>query len=305
MPFSIKAAHYVLGSRKIDIATEFPEFSSVIRKTGITHVYESDCNSRELAKRCLSELFSRIPNPKTDVDCLIVVTQSPTNFLPSMACVLQHDCQLPQNILAFDIGQGCSGFVQALFVADGLLSSFRNILIVCVDTYRSKLRSEDRSTSAVFSDAATAVWLSNDREFQILSASHYSDGSGEALLKQGVSSAGQPEHLTMSGAEVFLFTKNIVPRLVNGLLNSNNMVVSEINDWFLHQASKLVLDAIRTELGIESGLHSSLSETGNTVSSSIPILLNRTIGHLGDNVLMCGFGVGLSCSALLLRKLGM
>lgn len=303
MPLSIKAANYVLGHNRIDIARDYPEFSSVIRKTGINQVHESNCNSRELARQCLDDFLSRFPELKPKVDCLIVVTQSPVNFLPNMACVLQHDCQLPQSVLAFDINQGCSGFVQALLVADGLLKSHENILIVCVDTYRAKLRSSDRSTSAVFSDAASAVWISSDPEFEILSASHYADGSGERLLKQSIPSTGQSEYLTMSGADVFLFTKNVVPRLIEDLLRSSEMVTSDVDDWFLHQASKLVLDAIRTELTIQSGLHSSLAETGNTVSSSIPILLSNRIGQLGENVLMCGFGVGLSCTALILRRI--
>ena len=46
-----------------------------------------------------------------------------------------------------------------------------------------------------------------------------------------------------------------------------------------------------------------LNETGNTVSSSIPIILKEKLNKIkGDHILLCGFGVGLSWGACILKK---
>ena len=47
-----------------------------------------------------------------------------------------------------------------------------------------------------------------------------------------------------------------------------------------------------------------LKSVGNTVSSSIPIILKKKFRNIKKNelILLCGFGVGLSWGACLLKK---
>ncbi len=60
-------------------------------------------------------------------------------------------------------------------------------------------------------------------------------------------------------------------------------------------AQKLSLDMSKVPLGIQN--------TGNTVSSSIPILLAEIIGNTSvQKVLLSGFGVGLSWASCLLTR---
>ena len=75
---------------------------------------------------------------------------------------------MPRNCLTFDINQGCSGFVQAFCILEKLIKFYKNTLLVTVDKYRSKLNIDDRSTNAVFSDGATATYLTNSEDGKIL-----------------------------------------------------------------------------------------------------------------------------------------
>jgi 3-oxoacyl-[acyl-carrier-protein] synthase III len=298
--FEIRAISSELGEAEISLRSQYPDHQKVIAKTGIERVFETRGTSVELAARAVNKLFEQNNLDRHDVDCLIYVTQSPSYFLPSGACVLQDLCGLPKSLMAFDLGQGCSGFVQALSIAAKLLDQFDNIIIVCSDIYRSKIDPYDRSTIMLFSDAASAVWLTSEPHIKILAESHMTDGSGIDFLYQKVSMQ-KDEYLHMSGADVLLFAKKIVPAEVEKVLDMSGLISSQISNWFFHQASKLVLDSLDLRISTQVSLLRNLEFIGNTVSSSIPILMEQHLSQLelGYNV-VCGFGVGLSVASLVL-----
>jgi 3-oxoacyl-[acyl-carrier-protein] synthase-3 len=302
MGFTIEHISYALGERAISIRNEFPGFVKVIEKTGIETVHETSRSALDLATDALENLLQAKPELRLKIRCLILVTQSPDDFLPSGACVLQDRAGLPSKILAFDIGQGCSGFVQALSVASKLTSEFSDIVIVCADTYRSKLSKEDRSTATVFSDAASATWISHTPRLEIAAESHSTDGSGRPHLVQKVGLDFQDTRLFMSGANVLLFTRRVVPAEIERVLLDAGIQLSEISNCFLHQASKLVLDGLSTRLIGAKSIPSNILNIGNTVSSSIPILMSGYLSEVNSTVsLLSGFGVGLSTATMILR----
>jgi 3-oxoacyl-[acyl-carrier-protein] synthase-3 len=204
-------------------------------------------------------------------------------------------------MLAFDIGQGCSGFVQALTVAAKLINRFENIVIVCADTYRSKLDKSDRSTSTVFSDGASATWISNRPKLEILAESHSTDGSGGKYLYHKIPQFGENSCLVMSGADVLLFTRRVVPSEIERVLAISSLSASDISYCFLHQASKLVLDGLAGRFSDIRCIPSNIAQTGNTVSSSIPILMSEFLNDINDSIsILSGFGVGLSTATAVL-----
>lgn len=299
MGFAFRDIATVLGERCESVINN-PVFAPVVQKTGIPVVFETDGSSLDLARSAIRQLLDRNTDLRGKVDVLICVTQSPVDLLPSMSCRLQHDCDLPNNILAFDIGQGCSGFVQAFVLTAKLLLKFDNILIVCTDSYRSKLDHSDRSTASVFSDAATVTWVSSGGDLSVLAESHFADGSGRKFLFQEVLANGVPGTLHMSGADVLLFAQRVVPEEISRLLTMADVSSDEIDNWYFHQASKLVLDKLESRIHPKSPIRRNIEHFGNTVSSSIPLLLAEDLDLLGGKLsVLCGFGVGLSASCVL------
>jgi len=299
--FAIEDIQFVLGEHALVIRDKFPEFAKVIEKTGIEVVHETNLTAIELANLALKKLLDANPILREGASCLLYVSQSPDNYLPSGACTLQNLSGLHTSILAFDIGQGCSGFVQALTVAAKLVNYFENIVIVCADTYRSKLDRSDRSTSTVFSDGASATWISNRPKLEILAESHSTDGSGGKYLYHKIPKIGENSHLVMSGADVLLFTRRVVPMEIEIVLTNSGLPASEISYCFLHQASKLVLDGLASKFNDIKCIPSNISQIGNTVSSTIPILMSEYLMHINESVsILSGFGVGLSTATLVL-----
>ena len=48
---------------------------------------------------------------KTEIGVVIVATIRPDHMTPSVACMVQKELELPQDIPCFDINAACSGFM--------------------------------------------------------------------------------------------------------------------------------------------------------------------------------------------------
>jgi 3-oxoacyl-[acyl-carrier-protein] synthase-3 len=113
----------------------------------------------------------------------------------------------------------------------------------------------------------------------------------------------------MNGVNVFIFTINTVPDLIQQTLDKANLNLDDI-DWFLlHQANRFILNHLVKRLRIpEDKAPIRLEGCGNTGSSSIPILIKDLqqdgIFKRGDRIMLIGFGVGYSWGAALLEWMG-
>jgi 3-oxoacyl-[acyl-carrier-protein] synthase-3 len=108
----------------------------------------------------------------------------------------------------------------------------------------------------------------------------------------------------MNGRGIFNFAMTHVPEIVTRCLNANTLRKEEIDFFLLHQASKYIIDNLCRRMKLEQGkVPFLIKEYGNTVSSSIPIVLKECFDKTDKkNILLCGFGVGLSIAASVLRR---
>ena len=91
---------------------------------------------------------------------------------------------------------------------------------------------------------------------------------------------------------------------INKLILFSIKKLSEIDFFLFHQGSKFVLDALSKSLNIKNAKVIFNSATyGNTVSSSIPILLANKKIFNAKYIICSGFGVGLTWSSVLLKKI--
>jgi len=300
-PFNIEAIEVVLGEEKLRVADINPNFSKVIEKTGIPYVYRSRVDATELAVLAASQLLNNHSVALDQIRCLIVVSQSPRLLLPGISSEVHSRMKLPSNCISLDVSQGCSGFVQGLLIANSFLESDSKALLICTDTYRSKLDVDDRSTSSIFSDGASASLISSDPLMRIDSEAHYSEGSGARFLFQSIDHSTNGGFLYMAGSDVYVFTKRVVERQVRSVVQAANREPSEIDCVYPHQASLMVLNSLQQALADFRQVRNSVRTYGNLVSSSIPTLLREDLETWrSQRSVLVGFGVGLSCSTVLL-----
>ena len=229
------------------------------------------------------------------------------------------------NCGAFDFNLGCSGYEYGLAVAKGLVISgvSKSVLLLTGETYNKYLHQKDKGNRTIFGDGASATVVSRSG-FAIIGEFVFgTDGSGAEDLIVKSAGARNPEkvndlrfdeggnpissdYLFMDGQDIFLFTLAKVPRMIKGILVKHSLTLDDVDLFVLHQANKYMLDHLRKKLKIaEDRFFVNIERVGNTVSSTIPIALcdAREQGRLHGNVLLAGFGVGLSWGATVLNIL--
>jgi len=326
----IKAISYYLPERIVcneELVKDFPEWTvvKIVDKVGVKqrHIADEETIS-DMAVKASERMFQENPDiDRKDIDFVIVCTQSPDYFLPSTACIVQDRLGLTTKCGAFDFNLGCSGYEYGLAIAKGFIEAgiARNILFITSEAYNKHLHPRDKGNRTIFGDAATATLISDSGFAEIGDFVLGTDGSGAENLIVRTGGMAHPEkandltfdedgnprssdHLYMNGGEIFSFTLIRVPKMVKQTLEKNNLTKDDINLYVFHQANKFMLDHLRKKLKIdEDRFFMNMENIGNTVSSTIPIALAdaKAVGKLHGNVLIAGFGVGLSWGATILK----
>lgn len=309
------------------LVTEFPEWSleKIANKVGIEqrHIAAPEETAGDMAVQAAEKLFQEYDIDRTQIDMVVLCTQSPDYFLPSTACVIQHRLGLPTTCGAFDIDLGCSGYEYGLAIAKGFIVAgiAHNVLLLTSETYTKYLHPKDKGNRTIFGDGATATLVALSGVAEIGEFSLGTDGSGaECLIVRSGASRhsakmhdlsfdenGAPhsgDYLYMDGKAIFDFTSDAVPAMVDDVLKKNHLSLEKVDLVIFHQANKYMINYLRKLLGIEKErFFVCLEDVGNTVSSTIPIALREAqrADRLHGNVLIAGFGVGFSWGATLLK----
>lgn len=330
----IRDIAYSLPDRTVDAKTiaDWTEGDEkfVAEKIGISErrFLSEEESTSDLAKKAAEALFDKAGDTlkRDDIDFLVVVTQNPDFQLPHTSAVLQGQLELP-NVAAFDISLGCSGWVYALAVCKGMMSSlgYKNGLLVTCDPYSKSMSRDDKSTVSVFGDAAAATWLSAEKGFaevgdfvlgtdgskyenliiQNGGAKHPICSIDTENLEQATSGFSESKGLHMSGRDILQFMLEKVPGLVSNCLDRHGLKDEDVDYYLFHQASRYMLVTLARKLSIDiERVPMNMDKIGNTVSSTIPILIAdlKQQGRLEERTaLASGFGVGLSWGATVLK----
>ena len=233
-------------------------------------------------------------------ECLVLVTQNPDGHgLPHTSAVVHHRLSLPSACAVFDISLGCSGYVQALSVVKAFMQSqnMRYGLLVTADPYSKIINPLDRDTAMLFGDGASATWLSEDADWHIGAADFGIQSQQYDALQTSADG-----HLFMNGRAVFTFAATQVPASVKRVLEKAQLGMADLDQVFLHQGSRYIVDTLAKRIGAEGKTPFAATAYGNTVSSSIPMMLAQYLQPQWSKVLLCGFGVGLSWATCLLEN---
>jgi 3-oxoacyl-[acyl-carrier-protein] synthase-3 len=327
----IKGISYYLPSTILtnsDLIKAFPEWTveKVSLKIGVSerHISSENETSLDMAISASIKLFEEYRISPASIDYILFCTQSPDYHLPTSACLIQEKLGIPTSAGAIDFNLGCSGFVYGLSLAKGLIycEVARNILLITSETYSKQIHPKDKGNRSIFGDAAAATLISTDGFAEIGNFCLGTDGRGaeNLIVKTGGFRNkdkkddlhyvdGNPvssDYLFMDGMEIFNFTLESVPLLVEDTLKKNSIKLEDVGLFVFHQANKYILEFLRKKAGIEEEkFYYYLDKVGNTVSSTIPIALKeaQNENRLQGNVLLAGFGVGYSWGGVVLKTI--
>ena len=327
----IKAINYVLPEGVLTnekLAALFPEWTveKIEKKLGIKqrHITAENETASDIAIKAAEQLFETSVINKEEIDYLIFVTQSPDYHLPTTACVIQKRVGLSHNLTSIDVNLGCNGFVVGLSLAKAVIlaGQAKNVLLLTGETYSKYMHEKDKSNRTIFGDGASATVVSTDGIAEIGEFVVGTDGEGaeNLIVKTGGARHMKPandlvfddfgnprssDNLYMDGPAILNYSLDFLAKLVNDVLAKNSLTMDEIDLHVYHQANIFLANLERKTLRIPPEKYwVSIENTGNTVSSTIPIALCEAMkeGKLtkGKKVLSIAQGLGYTWGGMVL-----
>lgn len=276
-----------------------------IRYTGIERrrVAMDDQKTSDLAIDAVRRLFEGTGWSADSVDILILITQEQDMLLPATSMFIHQSFAFKKDMVVYDINLGCSGFTTGLQTVASLLQDFGNRAILLVGdirkfnpAWKENGELEEYLTDWLLIGGGVSAVAIEKKDGHPLYGMQYADGKGcmEIYKEFGCLSR-------MNGDAVFSFAINTVVDSIRQFMIDNHITDNDVDYYIFHQAQKLILDNMKDILEIpEEKLLLSYKDYGNTSGASIPLTMcvNRDKLVNGARVLMCGFGVGLSWSAV-------
>ena len=292
-----------LGSDVIDVrdlldgSLDARGLEKLFSKTGPRQVFHCAVgeDSVSLGNKAIANLLDQEAGFFTDSvpEILISVTESPRFDFPGNSFLYSSQFDFLSNAFNLDLNSGCTGFVDALIVA---MAYGKKCLVVTSETYSKRIRFGDRTCSPIFSDGAAATFI-QPAEWRKLEFATFKRSDSYSYI-----TASHDHKLSMIGSKVFDFVVQDVAPLLRRVAEKTLP-----NIIFVHQASAVVLDFLDKTLKQSNlKLPRNLETLGNTCSSTIPFLLSDFLSvddfEMSDKVMFVGFGVGLTCSILVMER---
>lgn len=290
-------------------------------RTGISErrIADEKTASSDLAFEAAQKALASAKVDPKDIELIIVATTTPDYpIFPSVAALLQDRLGC-LNAGGFDLSAACSGFAYAFCTASQFIENgtYKNVLLVGVDTLSKFVDRTDRNVCVLFGDAAGAVVLQSVKAgYGHLGSILGLRGSGaeSLIVKAGGSrtplakeNIGTPEsYIYMNGKEVFKFAVTMMGEVTEQAIIKAGLTVQDIDLYIPHQANIRIIDSAMKRLGLPpEKLFVNLDKYGNTSAASIPLALDEAYraGRVkpGQVVAVCGFGAGLTWAANVFR----
>lgn len=262
-------------------------------------IKDKNQKSSDLCLKSFDILLQKQNIKKEEIECCVVVTQNPDFNIPHTSAIVHGKIDLPLNCACFDISLGCSGYVYGL---SNIISFMKNNnlkkgLLFTADPYSDIINQNDKNTALIFGDGSTVTYIADDG---VIAPKDFIFGTKGSAYMDLICD----KELFMNGRAIFNFAATTIPKNVQNLLAKNGLSDKDVDKYIFHQGSKYIVDTIRKRLKIdEKKVPFDIDEYGNTVSSSIPIILEKEIANKKNKrFIVSGFGVGLSWGSAILER---
>ncbi|GHV10005.1 3-oxoacyl-[acyl-carrier-protein] synthase 3 [Clostridia bacterium] len=245
---------------------------------------------------------------------VICASISAEHITPSLACFLQRDLGLREDILAFDVNAACSGFIYALGIAEPLLREGQYALLIGTERLSRITDYADRSTCVLFGDGAGAVVAEKGKNnvFHFMSGARgdpapLNIGAAPPSANPFAPPGESPQmNIHMNGQDVFRFAVEVLVKSAKEVIAQAGKTAQDITHFVCHQANRRIIENAAARLGVPiDRFFMNIETRGNTSAASVPIALDElnATGNLkrGDSVVLAGFGGGLTYGAIYLE----
>ena len=293
----------------------------IVERTGIVerHIGAPDETTTSMAATAARAAMQCAGVTAGEIDAIVLSTATPDRLLPATAVDLQAELGAAR-AAAFDISAACTGWIYAMTIAEGLISSgvIETALVVSAEKMSAIVDWQDRATCVLFGDGAGATVLKRAKSHAkgILSTYLRSDGTLAELLWRPGGGARMPltqavldersSYVKMAGREVFKHAVRSMADACDRALDAAKLTGQDIDILIPHQANVRIIEATAKHANIPMDkVYVNVDRYGNTSSASIPIALDEAIerGRVkeGTTVLFVAFGAGFTWGSMVVR----
>ncbi|MGE8106226.1 beta-ketoacyl-ACP synthase III [Allorhizobium sp. NPDC080224] len=270
----------------------------------------------DMAVRAAEMALEEASVDRKTVALTLLATSTPDHLLPPSAPLLAYRLGLT-NCGAFDVAGACTGFLNALALADSFVRAHgKPVLVVAANILSRRINMEERGSASVFGDAAGAILLlpSKTPDSGIIGVEFIQEGLHYDLIQVPAGGSAQPFEpgtdfsklrMTMrDGQAVFVHAVRMMAKTAALVMQRSGLEAKNIDCFVPHQANSRMIDAVCDKLGISPAVTvRSIAEFGNSSAATIPLSLSLARKSAetasGGCILMAAAGAGMTSGAIL------
>ena len=292
----------------------------IVKRTGIKErrILEDNVLSHTMGSNAAKLAIENAGCKAEDIELIIVSTSTPDYITPNMGSLIQADIGAV-NAAAFDISAACSGFIYGLNIAKQFIQNgaYKKILVISCESLSRYVDWQDRATCILFGDGAGAAVVGEvEAGYGILADEIGTDGKmADAITIPSVYFTEKDLEvrlnenkrvLWMDGSSVMKFAVRIMTQSTLSVIEKAGLTINDVSLVIPHQANIRIIEGAAKRLELrDDQLVITVDKYGNTSSSSVILALDDAIksGRVqkGDNIVLVGFGGGLTWGATLIK----
>lgn len=264
----------------------------------------------DMCVACVKHLCSVHNLNSSDIDAVIVNTQSHPFLIPGTSYQIQNELNLKEDVFLLDNIAGCTSFISSIIQGATLIESgmCKKVLIIVGDVTnrRNSNVAVNKDGFLESGDGCASILLTYDisaKEMNFLSKSF---GNQFDVIKDealGSMILRNPEkclnpYFIIDGNRYNSFVLEEAAKGIEDFITKFKINKNSINRFYFQQQSRMLLQALTYQVKIsENKVPFLLEQYGNLSGASIPVAiiidnLNNKINY--EQVIICGFGAGLS-----------
>lgn len=303
-----------------ELLQHVPEFVDKMEAgTGIMQRFHApdDWSTSDVALPAARQAIERAGLTPSDIDLIILGTDSPDYITPATSVVLQHKLGA-KNAGTFDVGCACASFPTGLTAASGIIATnpgIKNVLVVGVYLMHRLADPKDPMTF-FYGDGAGAAILQPSDKPGYLGSAFQADGSyarNWMIAAGGTVEPASCAAIQEGRTKVKMYDRYPPeindegwPRLVLKLKDQLGFDLADVGQIIFTQVRKPTIELVMQKLGMPiEKAHTIMQEYGYTGSACVAMALDDAIAKKkikpGDLVLLVGSGVGYNQAAAAFR----
>lgn len=283
----------------------------IVERTGIRERRKAGPgeNSNSMGVEAVLAGLQSLPYDAKEINLIVGATYTPHDTIVTLAHAVQHAMDI-DGIPVVTISSACSSLINAMEIVEGYFAMGKaDKAVVIASEHNTGYNNEsDVKAGHLWGDGAAALFISKERVSE-------NDMEVKDIITGGAATKGKAiEGVTLKplergiimphGRDVFIHACHYMPKVVQDILDRNDLRIREIDYIVPHQANLRITKNVAQTLEIEEGKAlSNVQYLGNTGCAGCAIAMweHQQEFKKGQKIVVTVFGGGYSYGAMLVE----